>query len=142
MIDTLEMTRPSLRSPKNRPVSKATPVQVEKLKVLIEQSLEDHKAEDIVTIALAGKSSIADYMIVASAPSHRQVKGLTEHVRLLLKREGMESVAPEGLTECNWVLIDAFDIIIHIFHPEVRGFYSLEKMWDVVVSQDDQADES
>jgi ribosome-associated protein len=92
-------------------------------------SLDDDKGEKIVVIELIGKSSIADYMIVATGRSSRQVGAMAEHVAEKLKAAGAHSVAIEGLPQGDWVLIDARDIIIHLFRPEVRAFYNLEKMW-------------
>ena len=91
--------------------------------------LEDMKAEDTVVIDLVGKTSIADTMIVTSGRSHRHVGAIAEKVVEALKAAGYGPVRVEGMTTCDWVLIDAGDIIVHIFRPEVRGFYNLEKMW-------------
>ena len=88
-------------------------------------SLEDGKAEDIRTIDLAGKSTIADYMVIASGRSARQVTALTDHLEQALPRK----VAIEGKSQGDWVLIDAGDVIVHIFRPEARSYYNLEKMW-------------
>ncbi len=96
---------------------------------MVQQSLEKDKAEDIVRISLAGKSSIADYMIVASGRSVRQVGAIAEHLIEALKASGIKPVPVEGLGQLDWVLIDAGDVIIHLFRPEVRAFYNLEKMW-------------
>ena len=98
---------------------------------IIETTLDDGKAEDIQVIDLEGKSSIANYMVVASGTSNRHVAALAEHVQLKLKENGYQSVS-EGEEKADWVLIDAYDVIVHIFKPEVRAFYSLEKMWSVV----------
>lgn len=103
-------------------------------KQLLEQvliSLDDNKAEDVVTIELSGKSTIADYMVVASGGSHRHVSALAEHVRETLKATGMRGVPMEGAARADWILIDGGDVIVHIFRPEVREFYALEKMWGV-----------
>ena len=89
------------------------------------ESLEDGKAEDIVTIDLAGKSTIADYMVVASGRSTRQVISLSDHLEQNLPGR----VAVEGKAQGDWVLIDAGDVIVHIFRPEIRAYYNLEKMW-------------
>ena len=91
--------------------------------------LDDHKAENVVTIDLTGKSSIGDFMVIATGRSSRQVAALAEHVVTLLKKFGIVGIKPEGLRQGDWVLIDAGDIIIHLFRPEVREFYNLEKMW-------------
>jgi ribosome-associated protein len=88
-------------------------------------SLEDGKAEDIVTIDLAGKTTIADYMVIASGRSARQVVALAEHLEQVLPGR----VAIEGKAQGDWVLIDASDVIVHIFRPEIRTYYNLEKMW-------------
>ena len=85
----------------------------------------------MVVIDLAGKSTIADYMIVATGQSRRQVTALAEHVLQAVKGQGLIGVTPEGVRQGDWVLIDARDIIIHLFRPEVREFYNLEKMWGV-----------
>jgi ribosome-associated protein len=87
------------------------------------------KAEDTVEIDLSGKTSIADAMIITSGRSHRHVGSIAERVVEVLKEKGFGPVRVEGLPACDWVLIDAGDVIIHVFRPEVRGFYNLEKMW-------------
>ena len=91
--------------------------------------LEDIKAEDIVVIGLTGKSDIADYMIVASGRSQRQTGAAAERVRKAVKALSGRAPSIEGLPACDWVLIDTGDVIVHIFRPEVREFYNLEKMW-------------
>lgn len=91
--------------------------------------LEDAKAEDIVTIDLAGKSSIGDYMIVASGRSHRHVGAIADRLAKQLREQGFGRARIEGQDNCDWVLLDAGGIIIHIFRPEVREFYNIEKMW-------------
>jgi len=102
---------------------------------LVKASLEDDKADDLVIVDLAGKSSIADYMVIASGRSQRQVGAMAEHLREKLKAAGSGSVPVEGAQRCDWVLIDAGDIIIHLFRPEVRAFYNLEKMWGLELSE-------
>lgn len=87
------------------------------------------KAEDVVTIDLAGKSSIADAMVVASGRSQRHVGAVAEQVVKDLEKTGVPRVRVEGLRQSDWVLIDAGDVIVHVFRPEVRTFYNLEKMW-------------
>lgn len=101
-------------------------------------SLEDSKAEDITSIDIQGKSALADYMIVASGRSQRHVSAMSEHLLRALKDAGFGNVRVEGLPAADWVLVDAGDLIIHLFRPEVREFYSLEKMW----SQPDLAEET
>ena len=82
-----------------------------------------------MSINLAGKSSIADAMVVASAANVRQVGAMADHLRGKLKAAGIKNISIEGLENCDWVLIDSGDVIIHIFRPEVREFYNLEKLW-------------
>ena len=92
-------------------------------------SLEDDKAEDILAIDIRGKSSLADMLIVASGRSARHVAALADHVLRKLKDAGVKDVRVEGLPHADWVLVDAGDVVAHIFRPEVRAFYDLEKMW-------------
>jgi ribosome-associated protein len=96
---------------------------------LILDRLDDMKAEDTVTIDLTGKSSIADAMVVTSGRSNRHVGAVADRVLEGLKEAGIPDARVEGLPHCDWVLIDAGDIIVHVFRPEVRAFYRLEKMW-------------
>ena len=98
---------------------------------MIKTSLENDKAEDVVVIDLAEKSSIADYMVIASGRSHRQVGAMAEHLVEKIKACGVGGVPVEGAERCDWVLIDGGDVIVHLFRPEVRQFYSLEKMWGI-----------
>lgn len=107
----------------NTPLSKA-----DLLKLVID-SLEDDKAEDIVQIDLTGKTSIADSMVIASGRSTRQVSAIADHLYRKLKHATDNGCKLEGMEKADWVLLDAGDIIIHIFRPEVRSFYNLEKMW-------------
>ena len=102
---------------------------------LIDKILDDGKAEDIVTIDLRGKSSIADYMVIATGRSQRQVAALSEHLLDALKDKGYGRVPAEGLQHGDWVLIDAGDIVVHVFRPEVRDFYNLEKMWGAALPE-------
>lgn len=92
-------------------------------------SLEDDKAEDITVIDLAGKSTIADHMVIVSGRSKRHVGAIADHLMRTLKEGGFGRQQAEGLPQADWVLIDAKDAIIHIFRPEVRSYYHLEKMW-------------
>lgn len=98
---------------------------------VVQSSLEDDKADDLVVIELADKSSIADFMVIASGRSTRHVGAMANHLRDKLKTEGIQGISAEGLERCDWVLIDGGDVIIHLFRPEVREFYNLEKMWNV-----------
>ncbi len=92
-------------------------------------SLSDAKAEDVVSIDLYGKTSIGDHMVIASGRSQRHVGAIADQVVEKLKSDGLRNLRVEGLPHCDWVLIDSGDVIVHIFRPEVRQFYNLEKMW-------------
>ena len=94
-------------------------------------SLEDSKAEDILSLEISAKPTIADYMVVASGRSHRHVGAIADHLLRDLKSSGFGSARVEGQQSCDWVLIDVGDVIIHVFRPEVRDFYNIEKMWSV-----------
>ena len=104
-------------------------MQIPKLKKLIESTLSLNKAEKIVSINLKGKSYIADYMIIASGTSSRHIQSLSEILLSTLEKKGVGRFKIEGRSSDGWKLIDALDIIVHIFHPEKRKFYDLEKMW-------------
>jgi ribosome-associated protein len=92
-------------------------------------SLEDSKAENIVSIDIQGKSVLGDYMVIASGRSHRHVSAVADHLLKALRDAGLGSARVEGMAGADWVLIDSGDIIVHVFRPEVRDFYNLEKMW-------------
>lgn len=98
------------------------------MRIVLER-LEEMKAEDIVTIDLTGKTSIADTMVVASGRSNRHVGAVADDVVQQLGKAGIKDARVEGMPHCDWVLIDAGDVIVHVFRPEVRDFYNLEKMW-------------
>jgi ribosome-associated protein len=110
------------------PASKARPDADETLSLILSR-LDDMKAEETVTIDLRGKSSITDYMIVTSGRANRHVGAIAENVAKGLKESGSPAPHIEGLPNCDWVLIDSGDVIVHVFRPEVREFYNLEKMW-------------
>jgi ribosome-associated protein len=93
------------------------------------QWLDEAKAEDIVTIPLEGKSSLGDYMVIATGRSDRHVGAIADQLHQKIKATGLARVRVEGKEACDWVLIDTGDIIVHVFRPEVREFYNLEKMW-------------
>ncbi len=99
------------------------------LHALILEQLDDDQAQEIVSIPLEGKSSIADHMIVASGRSTRQVAAMATKLAERLKKSGEPSPRIEGLPAADWVLIDAGDVVVHLFRPEVRSFYNLERMW-------------
>lgn len=92
-------------------------------------SLEESKGEDIITINLRGRSPLADFMVIASGRSQRHVSALADHLLTAMKVNNAGNIRVEGLTEGNWVLIDCGDIIVHLFRPETREFYNLEKIW-------------
>jgi ribosome-associated protein len=105
------------------------PVDVEALHALVMQSLDDDQAVELVSIPLTGKSSIADHMIIASGKSSRQVASMATKLAERIKKDFGKNVRIEGLPVADWVLIDADDVIVHLFRPEVRSFYNLERMW-------------
>ncbi|ALE04144.1 ribosome silencing factor [Bartonella ancashensis] len=101
---------------------------IDNLKIIL-KNLEDMKAEDIVSIDLQGESFLADHVIIASAHSHRHVLAVAGHLLSIWKENGYGTARVEGLSGGDWVLIDTGNIIIHLFRPEIRAFYNLEKMW-------------
>lgn len=109
--------------------SRAVDTTVSDLLDTVMASLEDSKAEEPVTIDIQGKSALGDYMVVVSGRSHRHVGAIADHLLRDLKDKGFGTPRVEGLPGCDWVLIDTGDIIVHVFRPEVREFYGLEKMW-------------
>ena len=104
-------------------------MEISELKKLIEKTLDINKAKEIISIDLKGKSYIADHMVIASGSSSRHIQSLSEILVSALERKGVGKFKIEGLTSDGWKLIDTMDIIVHIFHPEKRKFYDLEKMW-------------
>ena len=102
---------------------------VDGLTHLILASLEDDKAEDILAIDIRGKSSFADMLVVASGRSARHVGALADHLLRKLKEAGVKQVNVEGMPQADWVLVDGGDVVIHLFRPEVRAFYNIEKIW-------------
>jgi ribosome-associated protein len=109
------------------------------LLALIVKILEDGKAEDLVVIDLIGKSSIADQMVIATGRSQRQVSALAEHVLEALKSAGYGRASAEGLAHGDWVLIDGGDVLVHLFRPDVRSYYNLEKMWGATFGEGAEA---
>ena len=101
------------------------------LETLILNRLDDEKAQDIVFIDLKDKSSFADALVIACGRSHRHVGAMADHLLRNLKDEGFGRARVEGLPHCDWVLIDAGDVVVHLFRPEVRAFYNIEKIWSV-----------
>ena len=106
------------------------------LKEIIINTLDLNKAQDIVTIDLKDKSSMADYMIIASGTSSRHIQSLSEQVLEKLKNNGVKESKIEGKDSNEWKLVDGIDLIIHIFHPEKRKFYELEKMWSELIPKE------
>ena len=105
------------------------PVGDSPLHTLVLASLDDDQAQEVVSIPLEGKSSIADHMVIASGRSTRQVAAMAQKLAERIKKAGMGPVRLEGLPAADWVLIDAGDVVVHLFRPEVRSFYNLERMW-------------
>ena len=97
----------------------------------IQEILDENSAQDVIEIDIRGKSSIADYLLVASGRSNRHVSALADYVQRGLKERGFKELVVEGQEASDWVLIDAGDVILHVFRPEVRVFYNLEKIWSV-----------
>lgn len=95
----------------------------------MEKSLDDDKAQDVVVVDLAGKTEFADYLVIASGTSQRQVGAMADHLRERIKAKGHRDIAVEGAKGSDWVLIDAGDVVVHLFRPEMRQFYALEKLW-------------
>ena len=120
---------PPQRKPRVEPVAVAAFESSEALKRLILGALDEGKAEDVIAIDLAGKTSVADAMVIASGRSNTQVFALADRIAKAIKEDGRPTPAIEGLPQADWVLIDAGDVVAHIFRPEVRAFYNLEKMW-------------
>lgn len=104
---------------------------VEALLTCVRNSLEDDKAEEVSVIDLAGKTSLADYMVIASGRSSRQVAAIAEHLVERVKATGQHILGIEGTRTAEWVVIDLGDVLVHVFQPEVRRFYNLEKLWSV-----------
>ena len=105
----------------------------------VKKSLNDDKAQDVTIISLMGKTSFADYMVIATGTSKRQVVNMATHLCKKLKAEGLGSVGTEGLAQGDWVLIDGGDVVIHLFRPEIRAFYDLDKLWGAPIPQPGQA---
>ena len=116
-------------APAPAPQQRGAPDEVEALHQLVLRSLDDDQAVEVVSIPLSGKSSIADHMVIASGRSSRQVASMAQKLTERIKQELGRNVRIEGLPVADWVLIDADDVIVHLFRPEVRSFYNLERMW-------------
>lgn len=116
-------------SSSNPSASEAADYSAEDVLNAVTASLEDSKAENITTIDIRGKSALGDYMLVASGRSHRHVAAICDHLLRALKDKGFGPVRVEGQQAADWVLLDTGDVIVHVFRPEVREFYGIEKMW-------------
>ena len=118
-----------MAEPAPAPRDGGAPERTEALHDLVLRSLDDDQAVDVISIPLAGKSSIADHMVIASGRSTRQVASMAHKLTERIKHDLRRNVRIEGLPVADWVLIDAEDVIVHLFRPEVRTFYNLERMW-------------
>jgi ribosome-associated protein len=116
---------PRTRKAVTKPAADKTP----DLLKIVETSLDDDKAEDIVAIDLRGKSTIADYMVIATGRNSRQLAAMATHLDQKLTKAGVKKISVEGQAQGDWVLLDGGDVVVHLFRPEVRTFYALEKMW-------------
>lgn len=126
----------SPRTNTQKPVpATAHPAETQMIDVVL-KSLEDAKAEQTVAIDITGKSSLSDHMVVTSGRSHRHVGAVADQVANALREAGFDKPRIEGLPHCDWVLVDGGDVIVHIFRPEVREFYNIEKMWTVDFAAD------
>ena len=109
---------------------------ISNLKQIVVKTLDNNKAQNIVSIDLKDKSSMADYMIIASGTSSRHIQALSEQVLEMLKNNGIKNSKIEGIDSSEWKLVDGIDIIVHIFHPEKRKFYELEKIWSQLIPKE------
>lgn len=124
-------TAPRAQEASSSDASQDVQKRITALEDLILARLDDDKAQDVVFIDLKGKSAVADGLVVASGRSHRHVGAMADHLMRALKEEGYGRARVEGLPHCDWVLIDTGDVIVHLFRPEVRSFYNIEKIWSV-----------
>lgn len=107
----------------------------DKILAVVEESLDDDQANDVKVISLAGKTDIAEYMVVASGRSARHIDAMTEHLITNLKKSGSRGIQSEGRDTKDWILIDAGFVIVNLFRPEVRTYYDLEKLWEAGVAE-------
>ncbi len=126
---TQAQTHPAPSGPASAQVIDLADATTDPLLKLVLQQLDDDQAQEVVTIDLEGKSSIADHMVIASGRSTRQVAAMAQKLAEKVKQAGFGPVKLEGLPAADWVLLDAGDIVVHLFRPEVRSFYNLERMW-------------
>ncbi len=125
----------AIAGPKKRATPKPPPEFLDRLQAVIVATLEDDKAEEIVTLDLAGRASFADRMIIATGLADRQIAAMATHLHEKLHEAGFKKPLTEGATGTDWVLIDAGDIIVHLFKPEARALYGLEKMWSAELDE-------
>jgi len=123
-------------APRKKPAPAPEPTPEPKMLDIVLHSLDDAKAEDTVAIDIAGKSSLADHMVVTSGRSNRHVSAVADQVVKALRDNGFGKPRIEGLPHADWVLVDGGDVIVHIFRPEVREFYNIEKMWQADFAAD------
>ena len=123
-------------APRKKPAPAPEPTPEPKMLDIVLHSLDDAKAEDTVAIDIAGKSSLADHMVVTSGRSNRHVGAVADQVVKALREAGFTKPRVEGLPQADWVLVDGGDVIVHVFRPEVREFYNLEKMWQADFAAD------
>lgn len=126
MTESNPTTSAAAEAPARQPLPEAV---AGSLHALVLQSLDDDQAQEIVSIPLEGKSSVADHMVIASGRSTRQVAAMAQKLTERVKQGGFGHCRVEGLPAADWVLIDAGDVVVHLFRPEVRSFYNLERMW-------------
>jgi len=123
----------------SRRSQKAEPSALDRLQSVIVGSLEDDKAENVVTLDLAGKASFCDRMVIATGLADRQIVAMAEHLSEKLHKAGLRRIQVEGAAGADWMLIDAGDIIVHLFKPEARAMYGLERMWGSELDEVSQA---
>ena len=123
---------PSPKRPAVQPIERVQPQMID----VILQSLDDAKAEETVAIDITGKSPLSDHMVVTTGRSNRHVGAVADQLVKALRENGFNKPRIEGLPHCDWVLVDGGDVIVHIFRPEVREFYNIEKMWAVDFAPD------
>ena len=121
-------TKPARKTSTKAAALKAQPDADKTLKLILSR-LDDMKAEETVTIDLRGKSAFSDYMVVTTGRVNRHVGAIAENVTKGLKETGIKTIHVEGMSNCDWVLIDSGDVVVHVFRPEVREFYNLERLW-------------
>ena len=113
-------------------------MKIDELRALVKSALDDLKAEDIVELDVQGKTSVADYLFIASGSSSRHVKSIASNVVADAKHAGLQPLGIEGEQEAEWVLVDLGDIIVHVMQPQVREFYDLESLWRVTTAEEIQ----